>query len=411
MNVFKIKPALRVGVLCITLGILLFTSSCGIPQYLQGWRKYIQASISFEKGRYRQAIKAWKQAAEYGYRSDMAYYWIGRSYTEMKEYTKALDAYRETIKQNDTMAEVYQAMGNAYYLMENFAAGVSNYTQAIQLAPKMALYWYNRAYANFSLRNYQAAIDDLDACCGMDPEQKGLHFLRAFCHMKLNHIEKAYADIMQVPLQEQNWNGFYAVRARLNYSLGCYTNIADDLSRAENWGGFCNDWDGLSYRERRCIHIECFSNRVAEIPLEELRDMIAQYFSELDRSGAAGPEMIQELRSATLTTNGYRVYLSAALLGQMLVSNTAPESAYVLADFTSATPHEWFSGLMAQLDPSTDAVIFYAQETCNPKTVKLATQMAWMQGIPCFVTTVRNGCLLFGFGGENMPESPETSDD
>jgi len=113
----------------------------------------------YRERRFEEAVDAYEQAIQQGYRDAQMFYSLGNVLRELKKLEEALDAYGNAIELNPSNDLFYNSRGSVLYELKRYDTALKAYKQAIQLAPHKAIFYNNQADVLKDLENYEGAFD------------------------------------------------------------------------------------------------------------------------------------------------------------------------------------------------------------------------------------------------------------
>jgi tetratricopeptide (TPR) repeat protein len=175
---------------------------------------YYRFFMRFNVKYFRTAIDNVRGAIAINPRSALAYYLLGRTYSQAVLWSSLIgippeQSYKSAIQAND---------------------------RAVELDPKLTPAFLERANARYQLKHYQEAIKDFDRVLELDPENSGAYHDRGLAKFNLEEYRPASFDFgeairLRTPDDLNLW-AMYENRADCYIKMGEYRNAIADLTKA-----------------------------------------------------------------------------------------------------------------------------------------------------------------------------------
>jgi len=123
----------------------------------------------YERGKYREAITAFKQALTYS-PTYGNYMYLGNSYVFARDYEPGVEAYKKAIELAPKDVSARYQLAIAYDYLQRYEESVKTYKEVIKLDPKYESAHYSLALAYLALHNKPAALEQYEALRKIDSE-------------------------------------------------------------------------------------------------------------------------------------------------------------------------------------------------------------------------------------------------
>lgn len=122
-------------------------------------------------GKEKEAITAYKNAVQFGYRTPETRYWLGTLMLGTKQIEEAVKEL-EAVAKEMPRAEVFISIGSGYEKLKRDVSAIDAYQKAIDADPNSALAYYKLADVYTSQREYTKAKESYEKALSLDPEGK-----------------------------------------------------------------------------------------------------------------------------------------------------------------------------------------------------------------------------------------------
>lgn len=121
---------------------------------------YVGQGRDFEaRGRFEEAISAFKEALRLNPQNEEAYLGIAQVYRRQNQYEKSLEMYQKALELNPDNEWAYEGVGSTYRGLGQFAQAVEMYKKAIELNPNYFMLYLVTAQALREQKDYKQAED------------------------------------------------------------------------------------------------------------------------------------------------------------------------------------------------------------------------------------------------------------
>lgn len=400
----QVRNALLIVVCCGGL------TSCGVKSRTKGFICTFQAEREQQRGHHQRAADLFTEALDAGRQRFSVYYNRGLCFYALQEYDSAVADFDRAIRLKPTFAPAYLAKGVIQVDKQELQEALKSFETAIQLDPNVASYYYNRSLVYYGLGDTDRAINDCNKAIEIDPKHTWSYLQRGMCWVQEGEFDLAVIDLGRVVDADPDCVAAYLFRAAARYRRADYGEAVSDLAEA-------NRLDPelimpLSMAPgKQPVYIDCRHDQLFHIPVEELRSLTrAELECIAERARGDAARMLRLLTEADVTTNGYRVDLRYALLGQFAVVPVSSNEGCRIDDISEHTPQEWYGRFIGGLDPEQECLFFIVREDSS-NVFHLAHQLAWLQGLDVTYASVSStNAVKFGIAARSSPR-PDTDND
>lgn len=151
---------------------------------------------------------------------------------------------------------------------------------------------------------------------------------------------------------------------------------------------------------KRPVIIECRNDEMFQIPLEDLRRMASEELKSIAQKASGDSiETLRLMGQSEVKSEGYRVELSYALLGQLAIVADPSAKGYRMKDVKMETANDWFGRIMTSINKEEELLLFLVRDD-SYVTFKRARALAWLQKIEVAYELLDvNDPIKFGLGG------------
>ncbi len=129
----------------------------------------------FDKGEYKKAIEAYKQAIRIDPNYAVAHYNLGVAYGKHSHYNEAIEAFKQSARINPDDAAAHSSLGNAYDSLGRYNEAIQAYKQAIRIDPDYAVAHSSLGITYGSLGRLNEAIAAFKLAVRIDPDDTAAH--------------------------------------------------------------------------------------------------------------------------------------------------------------------------------------------------------------------------------------------
>ncbi|MFC1819778.1 tetratricopeptide repeat protein [Thermodesulfobacteriota bacterium] len=142
-----------------------------------------------DKGEYKKAIQAYKQAIRISPDYAEAHYYLGKAYSKLGDYSEAIEAFKQVIRIGSNYAALaHYNIGVAYRKTEEYQKAIEAFKQAIRIKPEhddaqfdLGEAHFNLGISYLNLKNKGSALEQYKILKTLDKEKANELF---------NHIYK-----------------------------------------------------------------------------------------------------------------------------------------------------------------------------------------------------------------------------
>lgn len=124
----------------------------------------------FNEGKYKYAIKAYKQTIDIEPDYAKAYYGLGGAYFKLEMYQEAIEAFKQVIKFDPDLLAAHYGLGLAYFQSGMYREAIQANKQAIQINPVNAETHLALGVIYILLNNKDAALKEYEILKDLDPQ-------------------------------------------------------------------------------------------------------------------------------------------------------------------------------------------------------------------------------------------------
>jgi tetratricopeptide (TPR) repeat protein len=174
----------------------------------------------FEKGKYEDAIAAYKEVLQRNPKDVIVYYKRGLARYHLGDYEGAIADYSQAIKINPYYGKIYNRSGLARYHLGDYEGAIADYSQAIRINPNDAFAYKNRADVRSHVGDRQGALEDYTQAMKMNPN--------------LLKDKQGFSPVVEVQPTDANPTdaNSYKRRARSRHDVGDYKGAIEDYTQA-----------------------------------------------------------------------------------------------------------------------------------------------------------------------------------
>lgn len=152
--------------------------------------------------------------------------------------------------------------------------------------------------------------------------------------------------------------------------------------------------------DRRTIFIECRSNELFLISVDEINKLANDTLKELaDKTKGDERAFVNAISSTVIKSGAYEIDLSFALIGQYALRPLPDVRGYAIKDAQAESPKTWYGQLLLGINRDEEMITFLVRDD-SFSVFKKARALAWVKNIPaaCEILDM-NDPLKFGLGG------------
>jgi len=151
----------------------------------------------FDKGEYKKAIAAYKQAIRIDPDDAHAQYNLGIAYRKLGRLNEAIAAYKQAIRINPDDADAHYNLGIAYDKLGRDSDAIEAYKQAVRIDPDHAQAHYNLGVVYDKLGRNSDAIEAYKQAIRIDPDYAQAHYNLGIAYRKLGRHNQEIAAYKQ----------------------------------------------------------------------------------------------------------------------------------------------------------------------------------------------------------------------
>lgn len=128
----------------------------------------------------------------------------GMAYCMIYENSKAIADLEKSIELNSKSALAYFTIGKSYSNKDDYNNALKYYDKAIEIDNNYTSAYYNRAIVWFDKQNYQNAIKDIDKTLSLEPEAQDAYLTRGIILIEQKEYDKAIKDLSKAIKMKPN---------------------------------------------------------------------------------------------------------------------------------------------------------------------------------------------------------------
>lgn len=201
-----------------------------------------------EKGRYGEAEKAYRKAAELDPKSTEAWYRLGGCLARTNRSGDAEKAFRTAIVINPNWGSAWWGLGEVLQSRGDKQPAIEAFQKATSLEPKLTVAWRSLAYLLLEKKDFRGAAEVLQKIVELEPNASNDWPLLADALIKLQRMDEARMALERAEqvapkniLTLQSGATYYGMRGEYLKSLG-YTDRALEIDSAS-----ANSWSNKGY--------------------------------------------------------------------------------------------------------------------------------------------------------------------
>jgi tetratricopeptide (TPR) repeat protein len=147
-----------------------------------------------EKGRYKDAKEAFKQAVKTDPDSAPAHYYLGISYGKLGKHAQEIDALKQAIRIEPGYARAHYSLGLAYKNLGKYRLALEAFKEAIKFKPDDMNAYYNLGTVYLNLRMIKEAKEALKQAIKINPDFAEAHYTLGTLYLIQNDRASAFEE-------------------------------------------------------------------------------------------------------------------------------------------------------------------------------------------------------------------------
>jgi len=198
----------------------------GLEDYINTAMYWNQLGLAYgESGKYKEAIKSYKQAIRIDPDFVHAHNNLGAAYYMLGRYQEAIKSHKQALRIDPDYRDAHYNLGIAYYELDKYEEAIKSYKHAIRIDPDLAEAHYNLGAAYYMLGRYQEAIKSYKLAIRIDPEDREAHYNLGIAYGETGKHEEAIESFKQAIRIVPGYAWAY-------YNLACSYSLLGDVNKA-----------------------------------------------------------------------------------------------------------------------------------------------------------------------------------
>ncbi len=170
----------------------------GLEDYINTAMYWNQLGLAYgESGKYKEAIKSYKQAIRIDPDFVHAHNNLGAAYYMLGRYQEAIKSHKQALRIDPDYRDAHYNLGIASYELDKYEEAIKSYKHAIRIDPDLAEAHYNLGAAYYMLGRYQEAIKSYKLAIRIDPEDREAHYNLGIAYGETGKHEEAIESYKQ----------------------------------------------------------------------------------------------------------------------------------------------------------------------------------------------------------------------
>ncbi len=205
----------------------------GLEDYINTAMYWNQLGLAYgESGKYKEAIKSYKQAISIDPDYAKAHSNLGYAYGESGRYEEAIKSYKQAIRIDPDDADAHNGLGAAYGESGKYEEAIESYKQALRIDPDLAGAHYNLGLDYGGLGKYKKAIKSYKQVLKIDPDFKKAHKSLGDAYGRLDKYKKAIKSYKQAIRLDPDYRDAHDSLGYAYNLLGKYKEAIESFKQA-----------------------------------------------------------------------------------------------------------------------------------------------------------------------------------